>query len=225
MIEAAHRADVNRLLFLGSSCIYPKLAPQPITEDALLTGPLEPTNECLCGGQDRRHQARPSLSQAIRARLHLGDADQSLWSGRQLRPRQRPCAARAHPQGSRGAANEGIAEMTIWGSGTPRREFLHVDDCADALVLLLKAYSAMRARQRRLRRGSHHPRTRRTRGEGGRVCRAHDHRPVEAGWHAAKTDERRAPRGARMAAENRVGGGRPVDLRMVFGEFDKSEFI
>ena len=100
VIEAAHRADVNRLLFLGSSCIYPKFAPQPITEDALLTGPLEPTNEAYAVAKIAGVKLCPGLSQAVRARLHLGDADQSLRPRRQLRSRRKPCASRADPESS-----------------------------------------------------------------------------------------------------------------------------
>ena len=97
---AAHAFDVQRLLFLGSSCIYPKLAPQPITEDALLTGPLEETNEALRDCQDRRHQAGAGVSQAVWPRLHLGDAHQPLRAGRQLRPEKQPRAPGADPQGA-----------------------------------------------------------------------------------------------------------------------------
>ncbi len=113
------------------------------------------------------------------------------------------------------AREKGLADLVIWGSGSPRREFLHVDDCADALVHLLKVYSGKRARQRRLRRRPHHPRTRRNRRARGGLCRACRDGSDQAGRHAAKADERRAPCGARVAAENRVGGGHPRNLRVV----------
>ena len=94
IIEAAHRTDVEKLLFLGSTCIYPKFAAQPITEDALLTGPLEPTNEWYAIAKI----AGIKLAQAYRrqhgARLHLGHADQSLWPGRQFRSRTRAMCCR-----------------------------------------------------------------------------------------------------------------------------------
>jgi len=140
IIEGAHRAGVNRLLFLGSSCIYPKLAPQPIQEDALLTGPLEPTNEWyaiakiagikLC--QAYRQQFGRDYISAMPTNLYGPGDNFDLQSGHVL-----PALIRkAHE-----AKLAGAERLTIWGTGSPRREFLHVDDCADALVLLLKSYS------------------------------------------------------------------------------------
>jgi GDP-L-fucose synthase len=140
IVEAAHRFDVNRLLFLGSSCIYPKFAPQPITEDALLTGPLEPTNEAyaiakiagikLCQAYRKQH-GRDYIS-AMPTNLYGPGDNFDLNTGHVL-----PALIRkAHE-----AKTQGLQELTIWGSGTPRREFLHVDDCADGLVHLLKVYS------------------------------------------------------------------------------------
>ena len=111
------------------------------SRSALLTGPLEPTNEGLRHRQDRRASSLPGLPPAVRARLHFGDADQSLWPRRQFRPDVEPCDARADPQGPRGEAARRRRSWSIWGTGTPRREFLHVDDCADALVHLMKVYS------------------------------------------------------------------------------------
>jgi GDP-L-fucose synthase len=140
VIEAAHRADVNRLLFLGSSCIYPKFATQPIVEEALLSGLLEPTNEWyaiskiagikLCQAY-RRQYDRDYIS-AMPANLY-GPGDNFDLSTSHVIP---ALIRKAHE------AKEGQApEMTIWGSGTPRREFLHVEDCAGALVHLMKVYS------------------------------------------------------------------------------------
>jgi GDP-L-fucose synthase len=140
VIEAAHRADVNRLLFLGSSCIYPKFAPQPIDEDALLTGPLEPTNEGyavakivgikLCQAY-RKQYGRDYIS-AMPTNLY-GPGDNFDLQNSHVLP---ALIRKAHE-----AKENALAEFVIWGSGSPRREFLHVDDCADALVHLLKAYS------------------------------------------------------------------------------------
>ncbi|WP_281422953.1 GDP-L-fucose synthase [Sphingomonas colocasiae] len=140
IIEAAHRADVNRLLFLGSSCIYPKFAPQPIPEDALLTGPLEPTNEWyaiakIAGiklAQAYRRQYGRDYISAMPTNLYGPGDNFDLQSSHVL-----PALIRkAHE-----AKLTGTSEIGIWGTGTPRREFLHVDDCADACTFLLKNYS------------------------------------------------------------------------------------
>ena len=140
VIEAAHRAGVNRLLFLGSSCIYPKFARQPITEDALLTGPLEPTNEAyaiakIAGirlAQAYRKQYGRDYIAAMPTNLY-GPGDNFDLAASHVLP--------ALIRKADDARRRGHSELTIWGSGTPRREFLHVDDCADALVHLLKVYT------------------------------------------------------------------------------------
>jgi GDP-L-fucose synthase len=140
IIEAARRTGVAKLVFLGSSCIYPKLAPQPIPEEALLTGPLEPTNECyavakiagikLC--QAYRRQYGCDFISAQPTNLYGPGDNFDLQSSHVL-----PALIRkAHE-----AKLSGATSMTVWGSGTPRREFLHVDDLADALVFLAKNYS------------------------------------------------------------------------------------
>jgi GDP-L-fucose synthase len=140
--DAAHRAGVNRMLFLGSSCIYPRLARQPIGESALLSGPLEPTNEWyavakiagikLCQAY-RRQYGRDYIS-AMPTNLYGPGDNFDLLTAHVV-----PALIRkAHE-----AKKHGLKELVVWGSGTPRREFLHVDDCADALVHLLKVYSEM----------------------------------------------------------------------------------
>jgi len=140
VIEAAHKASVEKMLFLGSSCIYPKFAPQPITEDALLTGPLEPTNEWyavakIAGiklAQAYRRQYGVDYISAMPTNLYGPEDNFDLASSHVL-----PALIRkAHE-----AKLSGAKELVIWGTGAPRREFLHVDDCADALVFLLKGYS------------------------------------------------------------------------------------
>jgi GDP-L-fucose synthase len=141
LISAAHRCDVGRLLYLASSCVYPRLAAQPIVEEALLTGPLEPTNDAyavakiagikLC--QAYRKQYGRDYICAMPTNLYGPGDNFDLHSGHVL-----PSLIRKAYEAKR----KGASELTIWGSGTPRREFLHVDDCADALVLLLQAYSA-----------------------------------------------------------------------------------
>ena len=139
-IEAARRSDVGKLLFLGSSCIYPKLAEQPISENALLTGPLEPTNEWyavakiagikLCQSYRREHGC--DFISAMPTNLYGPGDNYDLQSSHVL-----PALLRkAHE-----ARREGAGSVTIWGSGKPLREFMHVDDLADALVFLLRYYS------------------------------------------------------------------------------------
>jgi len=139
-LEAAHRSGVERLLFLGSSCIYPKHAPQPITEDSLLSGALEPTNE----GYAIAKIAGLKLCEAYR--LQYGADFISAMPTNLYGPYDRfdPNTSHVVPallQRIHAAKLNGDAEVTVWGSGSPRREFLHVDDCADACVHLLKTYS------------------------------------------------------------------------------------
>ena len=140
IIEAAHRADTAKLLFLGSSCIYPKFAPQPITEAALLTGSLEPTNEWYAVAKIagikltqayRRQHGRDFIS-VMPANLYGPGDNFDLMSGHVL-----PALIRkAHE-----AKLSGARSLTIWGTGRPRREFLHVDDLAAACVFLMTSYS------------------------------------------------------------------------------------
>jgi len=142
VIEAAHRADVNRLLFLGSSCIYPKFAAQPITEDALLTGPLEPTNQWYAVAKI----AGIKLCQAYRkqyGRDYISAMPTNLYGPGDNFDPQTSHVLPALIRKAHEAREKGLAELVIWGSGSPRREFLHVDDCADALVHLLKVYSGV----------------------------------------------------------------------------------
>ncbi|QOF69874.1 GDP-L-fucose synthase [Aminobacter sp. SR38] len=140
VIHAAHKIGVEKLLFLGSSCIYPKFATQPIAEDSLLTGALEPTNEWyaiakIAGlklAEAYRKQHGADFISAMPTNLYGPGDNFDLTSSHVL-----PALIRkAHE-----AKLSGAAELTIWGSGTPRREFLHVDDAADAMVFLLKSYS------------------------------------------------------------------------------------
>ncbi len=140
VIEAARRAGVAKLIFLGSSCIYPRLAPQPMREEALLTGPLEPTNEWyavakiagikLCQAYRRQHGC--DFISAMPTNLYGPGDDFDLVSSHVV-----PALMRKVDE----ARRAGRGEVEIWGSGTPRREFLHVDDLADALVHLAQHYS------------------------------------------------------------------------------------
>jgi GDP-L-fucose synthase len=138
--EAAFRTGVSKMLFLGSSCIYPKLAPQPIPEEALLTGTLEPTNEWyaiakIAGlklAEAYRKQHGCDFISAMPTNLY-GPGDNFDLETSHVLP---ALIRKAHE-----AKINGDKSITIWGTGTPRREFLHVDDCADALVFMLKTYS------------------------------------------------------------------------------------
>lgn len=139
IIHAAAQNDVERLLFLGSSCIYPKLAAQPMREDALLTGALEPTNEWyaiakiagikLCQAYRKQHGL--DYISAMPTNLY-GPGDNFDLKGSHVLP---ALMRKAHE-----AKTAGEASMTVWGSGTPLREFMHVDDLADALVFMLQNY-------------------------------------------------------------------------------------
>ncbi len=141
VVQAAHEANVNRLLFLGSSCIYPKFAPQPIPEDALLTGRLEPTNEWyaiakIAGiklGQAYRRQYGRDYISAMPTNLY-GPGDNFDLASSHVMP---ALIRKAHE-----AKLAGADAITVWGTGSPKREFLHVDDCADALVFLLRTFSS-----------------------------------------------------------------------------------
>jgi GDP-L-fucose synthase len=140
VIEAAWRCGVKKLLALGSSCIYPKESPQPIIESTLLTGPLEPTNKAyaiakiaglmLCASYRRQYGA--DFIAAMPANLYGPSDNFDLESSHVV-----PALLRKIDD----AARRGDPTVTVWGSGRPRREFLHVNDCADALVHLMKHYS------------------------------------------------------------------------------------
>ena len=140
IIDAAYRNGCKKLLFLGSSCIYPKLCPQPIKEEYLLTGPLEPTNEWyaiakiagikMC--QAYRRQYGFDAISAMPTNLY-GPGDNFHPENSHVLP---ALIRRFHE-----AKEAGAPEVAIWGTGTPRREFLYVDDLAEALVFLMQEYS------------------------------------------------------------------------------------
>jgi GDP-L-fucose synthase len=139
VIDAAYRHGVTKLLFLGSSCIYPKFAPQPMPEDCLLTGALEPTNEWYAVAKI----AGIKLCQAYR-RQHGFNAI-SLMPTNLYGPGDNFHLANSHVLPAlirkfHEAKAAGASEVVVWGSGTPRREFLHVDDLADACVFLMQRY-------------------------------------------------------------------------------------
>ncbi|GAA3004958.1 GDP-L-fucose synthase [Streptomyces fulvorobeus] len=139
VIAGAHAAGTERLLFLGSSCIYPKHAPQPIREDSLLTGPLEPTNEAyalakiagITQVRSYRRQYGAAYISAMPTNLYGPGDNFDLETSHVL-----PALIRRFHE----AKQDGAPEVTLWGSGSPRREFLHVDDLATACVRLLESY-------------------------------------------------------------------------------------
>ncbi len=141
LIEAAADFGVEKLLFLGSSCIYPKLAPQPITEESLLTGPLEPTNEAyavakIAGIRLCQYYARQygkNFLSAMPTNLYGPNDNFDLKTSHVL-----PALIRKVHE----AKTSGTNSVVVWGSGNPRREFLHADDLADACVFLLETYNS-----------------------------------------------------------------------------------
>ena len=207
VIHGAHKVGVEKLLFLGSSCIYPKLAPQPMPEEALLTGPLEPTNQWyaiakiagikLC--QAYRRQYGCDFISAMPTNLY-GPGDNFDLLGSHVVP---ALIRKMHE-----AKIAGAAEVEIWGTGRPRREFLHVDDLADACVHLLKVYSgemhinvgcgadltiaelAEKVRARGRLRG---PAALQQRAPGRHAAQAARHEPPHRAWLAAPDRPRRRP--------------------------------
>ncbi len=139
VIQSAHNAKVKKLLFLGSSCIYPKMASQPLTEDALLTGTLEPTNEPyaiakiagikLC--EAYRDQHKDNFISAMPTNLYGPNDNYDLQNSHVL-----PALIRKFHE----AKENGVSHVEIWGTGSPKREFLHVDDLAKACVFLMETY-------------------------------------------------------------------------------------
>ncbi|GAB2925562.1 GDP-L-fucose synthase family protein [Streptomyces mayteni] len=139
VIGGAHAADVDRLLFLGSSCIYPKHAPQPITEDALLTGPLEPTNEPYALAKIAGISQVRSYRRQFGRRYVVALPTNLYGPGDTFDPENShvlPALIRRFHE----AARDGREEVVLWGTGTPRREFLHSDDLGRACVTLLRDY-------------------------------------------------------------------------------------
>lgn len=141
VMDAAHAADVDRLLFLGSSCIYPRHATQPIRESSLMTGPLEPTNQAYAMAKiagiyyieaHRTEYGRRWIS-AMPTNLYGPGDNFDLQSSHVL-----PAFIRRFHE----ASISGASSVTVWGTGSPRREFLHVDDLAQACLMLLQSYDS-----------------------------------------------------------------------------------
>lgn len=139
IMKSSHASGVKKLLFLGSSCIYPKLAPQPISESALLTGPLEPTNEAyalakICGiklCQAYRRQYGLNFISAMPTNLYGPEDNFDLQSSHVI-----PALLHRFHE----AKEKGSESISLWGTGSPRREFLYVDDLAEACFFLLEKY-------------------------------------------------------------------------------------
>jgi GDP-L-fucose synthase len=141
VIDAAQRSGVEKFVFLGSSCIYPKLAEQPILEDTLLSGPLEPTNEWYAIAKI----AGVKLCQALRREYGFNAIclmPTNLYGPGDNFDLQQAHVLPALLRRIHEAKRNGSASVTVWGTGTPRREFLHVDDLADAVLYLLHEYDA-----------------------------------------------------------------------------------
>lgn len=146
VIDAAHRHGVTKLLNLGSSCIYPRLSPQPITEEALLTGPLEPTNEPyaiakiaaikMCSAYNRQYGS--DFVSLMPTNLYGPGDNYDLENGHVLPV----LIAKFH-----NAKVSGEDQVVLWGDGSPKREFLFVDDLADACVIVMERYSATEIRE------------------------------------------------------------------------------
>jgi len=139
VIDAAWRHGTRKLLYLGSSCIYPKHAPQPIQPSALLSGPLEPTNRAYAIAKI----AGVEMCRAYRAQYGfnaISAMPTNLYGPNDLFDLERSHVIPALLLRFAEAVRSGSSEVTVWGSGTPRREFLHADDLADALVCLMERY-------------------------------------------------------------------------------------
>ena len=216
VIHAAWQNGAQKLVFLGSSCIYPQLAPQPIKEEYLLTGPLEPTNEAYAIAKIA------GLKLAAACREQYGFPAVSLMPTNLYGPGDSFDLEKSHvlPALMRRFHEAKLANapsVTLWGTGTARREFLHVDDLAAAACFVMEHYEGGELLNA-LRRGSYH---RRTRQEGGADCGLPGRDPLRsfaAGWNAAQAAGCFAHSRARVASAHFVGGGHRCHLRMVLRE-------
>ncbi len=206
VIHAARKTGVEKLLLLGSSCIYPRLAPQPMTEEQLLTGPLESTNEWyavakiagikLC--QAYRRQYGCDFVSAMPTNLYGPGDNYDLEQGHVAAALQ----VKVHR-----AKLTGAPHIELWGTGTPKREFLFVDDLADALVFLMKHYSG----EAHINVGTGEEITirelARADRQDSRLPRRDRLRPQQARRHAPQGDGREPAHGAWMEGDDAVGGG------------------
>ncbi|CAL0304403.1 unnamed protein product [Lupinus luteus] len=142
IIDSAYRTGTKKLLFLGSSCIYPKFAPQPIPEDALLTGSLEPTNEWYAIAKI----AGIKMCQAYRIQYKwdaISGMPTNLYGPNDNFHPENSHVLPALMRRFHEAKVKGLKEVVVWGTGSPLREFLHVDDLADAVVFMMENYSGL----------------------------------------------------------------------------------
>ena len=208
VIHAAHVHGAEKLMFLGSSCIYPKLAPQPLREDCMLTGPLEPTNEPYAIAKI----AGIKMVEAYRSQYgadFINVMPTNLYgSGDNYHPEYSHVVAalirRFHE-----AKMSGAREVVVWGTGTPRREFLYVDDLADACIHLMKTYSA----DELVNIGTGDHRRIRPRGRGHhRLYRADQFRHFTARRYSAKTARRQPAGKTRLARQHLARRGHQARL-------------
>ncbi len=207
VIHSAWRHGAKKLLFLGSSCIYPKLAPQPMPEECLLTGALEPTNEWYAVAKI----AGIKMCQAYR-RQYGFDAI-SLMPTNLYGPGDNFDLQNAHVLPAlirrfHAAKVDGASEVVMWGTGTPRREFLHVDDLGDAAVFLMRHYSGDDI----VNVGVGEDVTIRD------LAEIIHPGPDQARWHAAQVDGRDAVAGDGLAGADRLARGYRADLCVVPGQ-------
>ena len=214
VIRAAHEAGARKLVFLGSSCIYPKFAPQPIPESALLSGPLEPTNEPyaiakiagikLCQAFAREYGA--NFISVMPTNLYGPGDNFDLETSHALAALLR----KAHE-----AKMSGAGEMIVWGTGEPRREFLHVDDLAAAVLFLLEEVRFAGNYQCWLRRRHFHSGVSGIDLRRGRFSGRAKVGPLKTERHPAQIARRLQDQKARLAANNFAAGRRRPSLRMV----------
>ena len=211
VIHAAHRTGVTKLLNLGSSCIYPKHAAQPITEDSLLTGPLEPTNRAyaiakiaaieLCDSYRRQHG--DDFISAMPTNLYGPGDNYDLQTSHVLAALIR----KIHE-----AKEAGAPTVTVWGTGTVKREFLHADDLADAAPLPPRERLPTRPHQRRHRQRHHHQRPRHPHRRRHRLPRRVRARHHQTRRHPPQTPRRLPPTRPRLGSQDRAARRHRTDL-------------
>ena len=219
VVHSAYESGATKLLYLGSSCIYPREATQPITEDELLTGPLEATNEWyaiakiagikLC--QAYRRQYGCDFISAMPTNLY-GPGDNFDLTSSHVIPALMRKFHDARVESTRtGQPNT----VTVWGTGAAYREFLHVDDLAAACLFLMENYDDDSPHQRRHRRRPVDPRAGRDDPRGGQPRRRARVGHIEARRHAAQAARRLASAGARVVAQDRAARRPDVDVPVV----------